>query len=162
MLRKEIDMKYANFFLRTEIPFRLADSDALKELFIAINPEYARSTPSAKTLAGALLSKSATSLRRKMDADQAFFMAYAKQSQIALQKNPSIAGKLDEEINDFIYKMSTFPLSLKKATSKLSARTYWLTIGSCEFPTLDTIAKPIVEIIFSSSASERSCSTVSF
>lgn len=56
-LRKDIDMKFANFFLRTGVSFRLADSEALKDLITALNPEYARSIPSSKTLAGSLLDK---------------------------------------------------------------------------------------------------------
>lgn len=55
--REEIDMKIANFFFRTGISLRLVDSNAFKEMIHSLNPSYAESMTSAKSLSGSLLDK---------------------------------------------------------------------------------------------------------
>lgn len=52
---KDIDSKMGNFFFRTGISLRLVDSEALKDLVTALNPSYAATMPSSKTLSGKLL-----------------------------------------------------------------------------------------------------------
>ena len=52
---KNINVKLANFFYRTGISFRLADSEAFKDFISSLNPSYAASMPSAKMLSGSLL-----------------------------------------------------------------------------------------------------------
>lgn len=53
--RQTVDMKLANFFFRTGISFRLADSESFKDFVKSVNPVYASSLPSARKLAGPLL-----------------------------------------------------------------------------------------------------------
>lgn len=55
--KEDIDEKFANFFYRTGISFRVADSASLKELVKALNTEYAETMPSAKVLSRSLLDK---------------------------------------------------------------------------------------------------------
>lgn len=52
---KECNTKLANFFFRTGISFRLADSEAFKDFVTSLNPTYARSMANSKALAGPLL-----------------------------------------------------------------------------------------------------------
>lgn len=53
--RKDIDDALGNFFFRTGIAFRVADSPAWKHLIHLLNPIYADGMPSAKTLSTRLL-----------------------------------------------------------------------------------------------------------
>lgn len=53
--KKIIDEKLANFFFRTGISFRLADSDAFKDLVNSLNSQYSDAMPSSRTLSGPLL-----------------------------------------------------------------------------------------------------------
>lgn len=52
--------KLANFFFRTGISFRLADSAAFKDLVKSLNPTYASTMPSSRSLAGPLLDQQYT------------------------------------------------------------------------------------------------------
>lgn len=52
---KNINSKLAQFFFRTGISIRLADSEAFKDLVTALNPTYAQSMPTARSLSGSLL-----------------------------------------------------------------------------------------------------------
>jgi len=54
---EKIDMKIANFFFRTGISLRLVDSNAFKDMIHSLNPSYAESITSAKSLSGSLLEK---------------------------------------------------------------------------------------------------------
>lgn len=53
--REDINAKFSYFFYRSGISFRLAESDALKDLITALNPSYASLIPTAKRLSGSLL-----------------------------------------------------------------------------------------------------------
>lgn len=53
--RDDISAKLANFFFRTGISLRLADSAAFKDFVSSLNPVYAEKTPSSKTISGPLL-----------------------------------------------------------------------------------------------------------
>lgn len=50
--KKDVDSKLGDFFFRTGISFRVADSEVFKDLVKSLNPRYAASMPSAKSLAG--------------------------------------------------------------------------------------------------------------
>lgn len=56
--KQEADRLLANFFFRTGVSFRLADSDAFINFFEKINPSYAASMPSAEKLSGTLSDQS--------------------------------------------------------------------------------------------------------
>lgn len=53
--KDEIDAAVANFFYRSGIAFRIADSPAWKKLIDLLCPAYAKEMPSAKVLSGKLL-----------------------------------------------------------------------------------------------------------
>lgn len=53
----EISLKIESFFFRTGIPFRVADSEAFKEMIKSLNPAYGSSMPSSESLAGPLLDR---------------------------------------------------------------------------------------------------------
>lgn len=53
----DIDEKFGNFFYRTGISFRVAESSAFKDFVKALNPTYAKVLPSRKHLSGAFLEK---------------------------------------------------------------------------------------------------------
>lgn len=94
------------------------------------------------------------------DDDQTAIVSSARD--LALKINPLNADEVEMQMNDFITKVSTLPAKLQETTFKLSARTYWSTIGRRDFPALSEIAKPIVEMICSSATAERTWSTFKF
>jgi hypothetical protein len=58
--KKEIDMKLGKLIICTGVSFRVIESTAFKDLVKALNPAYAASIPSAKTIAGPLLDQQYT------------------------------------------------------------------------------------------------------
>jgi hypothetical protein len=58
--KKEIDMKLGKFIIRTGVSFRVVESAAFKDLVKSLNPAYAASIPSAKTIAGPLFDQQYT------------------------------------------------------------------------------------------------------
>lgn len=65
---EEADRLLASFFFRTGISFLLADSESFKAFVSKINPSYAKSIPSAKSLSGVLLDQNYTSEVTKLNA----------------------------------------------------------------------------------------------
>jgi len=65
--KEKIDDAVANFFFRTGISFRIADSQAFKEMVEAFNPAAATSIPSSKTLSGMLLDRQFTKCSQLLD-----------------------------------------------------------------------------------------------
>lgn len=53
--KETIDTAVANFFYRTGIAFKVADSGAFKSMLQTLNPDYSKEAPSAKVLGGRLL-----------------------------------------------------------------------------------------------------------
>lgn len=94
------------------------------------------------------------------DNDQTEIIGYAKQ--FALNIQPEIAEKVEQEMIAFVSKLSNLTQSQQEITFQMNAKTYWGVIGRREFPSLFLIAKPITEMICSSAASERTWSTFRF
>lgn len=63
---KDIDAAVANFFFRTGIAFKVADSAAFKNMLQTLNPEYAKDAPSARVLGGRLLDKKYSESKNKV------------------------------------------------------------------------------------------------
>lgn len=64
--KEDIDQAVGNFFYRTGISFRIADSPAWKHLISLLNANYAADMPSSKTLSGRLLDKQYDETRAKI------------------------------------------------------------------------------------------------
>lgn len=64
--KEEIDAALANFFFRSGIAFRIADSPAWKSLINLLNPNYAQVMPSSKILSRRLLDKQYEESSRKV------------------------------------------------------------------------------------------------
>lgn len=68
---------------------------------------------------------------------------------------PELADKAEEEMVQFVSKMSSLSDSSKETVFKMDSRSYWNIFGRHEFPCLFLCAKEINEMISSSAASER-------
>lgn len=65
--KSSIDGKFADFFFRTGISFRVADSAAFKDLMSSVNPTYATKMPTAKQLKGSLLDKAYAKVSKRIE-----------------------------------------------------------------------------------------------
>lgn len=68
---------------------------------------------------------------------------------------PGLGEKAEEEMVQFLSKMSSLQGSQKETIFKLDSKSYWNIFGRHEFPTLHLCAKSVNEMICSSAASER-------
>lgn len=66
-----------------------------------------------------------------------------------------LGDKAEQEMVQFLSKMSTLPDARRETIFKLDAKSYWNIFGRHEFPALYLCAKSINEMICSSAASER-------
>jgi Protein of unknown function (DUF 659) len=55
--KQQVDEALARCFYRTGIPFRFVDSSVFHDFVMLLNPEYENSMPSAKSVAGSLLTR---------------------------------------------------------------------------------------------------------
>lgn len=55
--KEELDAAIANFFIRSGIAFRIADSMAWRKMISLLNPNYAITMPTSRTISGQLLDK---------------------------------------------------------------------------------------------------------
>lgn len=94
------------------------------------------------------------------DDDRREILGYAKVW--ALKNRPEIADKVHQEMIDFVTKMATLSVHQQETVFAMSARSYWNVFGRHEHPALYEVAKPVVEMVCSSAASERGWSTFRF
>lgn len=73
----------------------------------------------------------------------------------ASARYPDVMEEAEQEIIQFVSKMSALDNLRKETIFKMDARNYWNILGRHEFPTLYLCAKSINEMICSSAASER-------
>lgn len=92
--------------------------------------------------------------------DETDIMAYAKK--LASNLMPQDSGDASNEMISFVTKMSTLPSNQKEIVFQMSAKNYWNSIGRKKFPSLFKIAEPILEMISSSAAAERTWSAFRF
>lgn len=91
------------------------------------------------------------------DGDQIDILGYVKE--LAEKTDPEAAETINRQMISYVTKMSTLPTKQEHVIFEMSARSYWNIIGRREFPLLFKIAKPIVEMICSSTAAEKAIST---
>ena len=94
------------------------------------------------------------------DENQIDIIGYAKE--FTRKIDPASADDVHQEMLSFITKMSTLPPKHKEIIFEMDAKTYWNVFGRRDFPSLFKVAKPIVEMICSSAAAERTWSTFRF
>ncbi|KAG5666123.1 hypothetical protein PVAND_017725, partial [Polypedilum vanderplanki] len=80
----------------------------------------------------------------------------------AEKMNPDFAFIIQDELINFLGDMASLPEKRKELIFKMTAKNYWNIIGHEKYPALSRIAKPLNEMISSSSAAERTWSTFSF
>lgn len=68
---------------------------------------------------------------------------------------PGLGDQAQDEMIQFVSKMSSMHGARKETVFKMDSRSYWNIIGQYEFPTLWLCAKTVNEMICSSAASER-------
>lgn len=63
---------------------------------------------------------------------------------------------------NFMTKMATLSAHQQETVFEMDARSFWNVFGRLDFPALYQVAKPIIEMVCSSAASERGWSTFRF
>jgi hypothetical protein len=76
-------------------------------------------------------------------------------NKIASAQFPGFGDKAEEEMVQFVSKMSALEGTRREQIFKLDSKHYWNIFGQQEFPTLYLLAKSVNEMICSSAASER-------
>lgn len=83
--------------------------------------------------------------------------------EFAMKQNPLLAEKVEEEMINFVSKMSSLSVQQQEILFKMSSKQYWNVFGRHEFPAIyEVVAKPIIEMVASAGASERIWSTFNF
>lgn len=210
--RNDIDGKFANFFYRTGISFRVADSAAFKDLIKALNPTYAESMPSAKQLSGPLLdkefAKSSDRVGKVLEESEnltlisdgwtnvrgdhivnfcikapgkktVFYSSIDTSgiSQNAVEVANAICSVIEKLGPERFCSVITDNANVMKASWDIIETTYpHISANGCaahamnllvkdsrrEYPALYQVAKPTIEMVCSSAASERGWSTFRF